>query len=106
MLENCNITFHQTYDVVNGKRKTMRLKVAHFCGVYQNVTRMAVSGAGDRNYTHAGDNKEVDAKEVQRPMGRDTSKRKGAASSTSSTSRNEEALARLMLNEYVGLNTP
>nr|GEZ94453.1 hypothetical protein [Tanacetum cinerariifolium] len=34
----------------NGKWKTVRTKVAQFCGVYDNVTRMTRSGAGDIDY--------------------------------------------------------
>ncbi|GKE59082.1 hypothetical protein Tco_1498267, partial [Tanacetum coccineum] len=42
--------------------------------------------------------------EVQRPMGRDTTKNKWAASSVSTTSGNDETLARLMVIEYANLN--
>ncbi|GJR60979.1 hypothetical protein Tco_1503141 [Tanacetum coccineum] len=41
----------QTYDMVLGKWKTVRLAVVQFCGVYNNVMRMAQkSGAGDKDY--------------------------------------------------------
>nr|GEW78587.1 hypothetical protein [Tanacetum cinerariifolium] len=41
----------RTYDMVVGKRKSLRLTVVRFCGVYDNVMRMAQeSGAGDEDY--------------------------------------------------------
>ncbi|GKB40416.1 hypothetical protein Tco_0885358 [Tanacetum coccineum] len=41
----------RTYDVVNGKWKTVRPSVARFCGVHANVLRRAHdSGAGDEDY--------------------------------------------------------
>ncbi|GKD20952.1 hypothetical protein Tco_1222655 [Tanacetum coccineum] len=52
MLEKYPITIRQTYDMVNGKWKTVRPKVAQICGVYHNVTRRALSGSGDGDYTH------------------------------------------------------
>nr|GEW34355.1 hypothetical protein [Tanacetum cinerariifolium] len=42
---------------------------------------------------------EEDVHEVQRPMGMDIAKKKGVTSTKSSTSSNEDALARLMVNE-------
>ncbi|GJY20515.1 ribonuclease H-like domain-containing protein [Tanacetum coccineum] len=53
----------------------------------------------------AGDNEEEEeeVQEVQRPMGRDRAKKKGAASMASSTSGNEDLLDRLMVNEFVDL---
>ncbi|GKC83460.1 RNA-directed DNA polymerase, eukaryota, reverse transcriptase zinc-binding domain protein, partial [Tanacetum coccineum] len=47
---NCPIAKRQTYDMVNGKWKTVRPKVAIFCGVYANTIRTYTSGAGDANY--------------------------------------------------------
>nr|GEZ73226.1 hypothetical protein [Tanacetum cinerariifolium] len=50
---------------------------------------------------------EDDAQELQRPIGRDKakgSKKKGARSSRSSSSMNDEALARLMVSELVTHN--
>ncbi|GJR16068.1 hypothetical protein Tco_0798720 [Tanacetum coccineum] len=96
----------------------VRTKAAQFCGVYDNTTQMSISGAGDGDYTQlaiteyqvkygvpftlVGDDEdeEEDVQEVQRPMGRDISKKKGEASMKSSTSSNEDASARLMVNEY------
>nr|GEV08757.1 hypothetical protein [Tanacetum cinerariifolium] len=52
----------------------------------------------------ARDDDEDDAQELQRPIGRDKakgSKKKGARSSRSSSSMNDEALARLMVSELV-----
>nr|GEV93973.1 hypothetical protein [Tanacetum cinerariifolium] len=40
----------RTYHMINGKWKTMRLKVASFCGVYDNVFWMECSGANDGDY--------------------------------------------------------
>ncbi|GJV91040.1 hypothetical protein Tco_1538853 [Tanacetum coccineum] len=41
----------RTYDMVCGKWKTVRPNVARFCGVHDNVARMAQeSGAGDEDY--------------------------------------------------------
>ncbi|GJZ29012.1 zinc finger BED domain-containing protein RICESLEEPER 2-like protein [Tanacetum coccineum] len=41
----------RTYDMMNGKWKTMRPNVAWFCGVYTNVIRRAhASGARDKDY--------------------------------------------------------
>ncbi|GKB23276.1 hypothetical protein Tco_0862677 [Tanacetum coccineum] len=51
MQKNCPITTHQTYDMVNGRWKNMRPKVAQFCGVYHNFTWRAVSEAKDEDYT-------------------------------------------------------
>ncbi|GJX96988.1 hypothetical protein Tco_0352786, partial [Tanacetum coccineum] len=74
MYTNCPITKRRTYDMINGKWKNMRTK--------------------------AGDNeeKEEEVQEVQRPMGRDRAKKKGAKSMASSTSGNDDLLDRLMVN--------
>nr|GEV86302.1 hypothetical protein [Tanacetum cinerariifolium] len=41
----------RTYDMMNGKWKTVRPNVAQFCGVYANVMRRAqTNGAGDEDY--------------------------------------------------------
>ncbi|GJU32749.1 CDPK-related kinase 3 [Tanacetum coccineum] len=40
----------RTYDWLNGKWKILHHKVAYFCGVYNNFTRRAYSGAGDGDY--------------------------------------------------------
>ncbi|GKD80290.1 hypothetical protein Tco_1342911 [Tanacetum coccineum] len=41
----------RTYDIVNGKWKTVRPNMAQFCGVHANIMRMAhASGAGDEHY--------------------------------------------------------
>ncbi|GKD74882.1 ABC transporter I family member 11, chloroplastic [Tanacetum coccineum] len=39
------------YDMVNGKWKIVRAKVAQFCGVYDHDIQMSVSGFGDGDYT-------------------------------------------------------
>ena len=48
ILENMHkifpLTHRRTYDMINDKLKTMRPKVAQFCGVYYNIFRTAVSG--------------------------------------------------------------
>ncbi|GJR93034.1 hypothetical protein Tco_0265208 [Tanacetum coccineum] len=42
---------HRTYDMINGKGKTVRPNVARFCGVYANFMRRTQdSGAGDEDY--------------------------------------------------------
>lgn len=41
----------RTYNMVNSKWKMVRPNVARFCGVYNNLKRMApMSGAGDKDY--------------------------------------------------------
>ncbi|GKF59709.1 RNA-directed DNA polymerase, eukaryota, partial [Tanacetum coccineum] len=50
MHETCPITKRRTYDMVNGKWKTVRPKVASFCGVYANTILTYTSGAGDADY--------------------------------------------------------
>ncbi|GJT81853.1 hypothetical protein Tco_1056195 [Tanacetum coccineum] len=137
MQKNYPITNCRTCDMIDREWKTMRPKVAQFCGVYHNVNRRAKwrevvipdfekkqleknnkyksSSFGSFNTTQplegsfnlnveAGEDEKDDVHEVQRPMGMDRAKKKGVASSTSSTSENEEALARLMVNEYATLN--
>ncbi|GKA90746.1 hypothetical protein Tco_0812616 [Tanacetum coccineum] len=54
----------------------------------------------------AGYDKEGEVQEVQRLMGMDTAKKKTTASSTSSASGNEEALARFIVSEYASFNEP
>ncbi|GJW96030.1 clathrin heavy chain 2-like protein [Tanacetum coccineum] len=49
--KNCPITRRRTYDMINENYKTMRLKLVAVCGMYHNVTRMAISEAEDENYT-------------------------------------------------------
>nr|GEX06757.1 hypothetical protein [Tanacetum cinerariifolium] len=72
MQEICPITQCRTYDMVNGKWKTMRLKVCTFYGVYANTIRT------------------------------DQAKRKMKAGSASSASSFDmEALAKMMASEYV-----
>ncbi|GKE42381.1 hypothetical protein Tco_1469665, partial [Tanacetum coccineum] len=62
------------------------------------------SRAGSFNLnTQAGDDEEEDVQEVQRPISTDMTKKKAMASSTSSKFGNEDALARLMVTEYVDL---
>ncbi|GJS62808.1 nucleotide-binding alpha-beta plait domain-containing protein [Tanacetum coccineum] len=46
------VTGVRTYDSLNEKWKNLRRKMAHFCGVYNNATRRAQSGAGHGYYTH------------------------------------------------------
>nr|GEY62048.1 hypothetical protein [Tanacetum cinerariifolium] len=68
--------------------------------------KMSQSRAASFNLnTRARDDKdeEEDVQEVQQPMGRDIAKKKGVTSTKSSASSNEDALARLMVNEYVDL---
>ncbi|GJW14090.1 RNA-directed DNA polymerase, eukaryota [Tanacetum coccineum] len=50
MQETCLIIKRQTYDMVNEKWKTVRLKVASFCGVYANTILTYTSGVGDVDY--------------------------------------------------------
>ncbi|GJU69016.1 reverse transcriptase domain-containing protein [Tanacetum coccineum] len=50
MHATCPITKRRTYDMVNVKWKTVRPKVASFCGVYANTIRTYTSGAGGANY--------------------------------------------------------
>ncbi|GKD99676.1 hypothetical protein Tco_1387660 [Tanacetum coccineum] len=50
MHETCPITKRQTYNMVNRKWKTVRPKVASFCGVYANTILTYTSGAGDADY--------------------------------------------------------
>ncbi|GJR93029.1 hypothetical protein Tco_0265203 [Tanacetum coccineum] len=124
---------HRTYDMINGKGKTVRLNVAQFCGVYANVMRRTQeSGAGDEDYyaralldyeaehgmsftprycwevikvwdasinlnVDVGDDEEDEVQELRRPMRKDKVKglkKKGPRSSGSSSSTNDEALAR------------
>ncbi|GKG40591.1 hypothetical protein Tco_0467368, partial [Tanacetum coccineum] len=47
------------------------------------------------------EDEEEDVQEVQRPMGRDISKKKGETSMKSSTSSNEDASARLMPTDHL-----
>ncbi|GKE61859.1 hypothetical protein Tco_1512226 [Tanacetum coccineum] len=133
----------RTYDMVNGKWKTVRLNVARFCGVHTNVMRKAhASGARDEDYfattvldyeaefgkkygkrykiaefssfntesgdasinlnVDVGDDEEDEVQELARLMGRDKAKglkKKGAGSSGSSSSMNDEALVRLIVFE-------
>ncbi|GKA19904.1 hypothetical protein Tco_0699819 [Tanacetum coccineum] len=56
--------------------------------------------------TQAVDDKEEDVQEVQRPMGIEMTNNKAAASSKSSACGNEDALAKLMVNEYADLTQP
>ncbi|GJW58775.1 hypothetical protein Tco_0105506 [Tanacetum coccineum] len=57
-------------------------------------------------YVEAGGEEEEEVQEVQRPIDWDKAKKKAATSSASSTSGNEEVLARLMISEYAILNEP
>ncbi|GKF33913.1 RNA-directed DNA polymerase, eukaryota, partial [Tanacetum coccineum] len=50
MHETCPFSQRRTYDMVNGKWKTVRPKVCTFCGVYGNVILTYTSGASDTNY--------------------------------------------------------
>ncbi|GJY20489.1 RNA-directed DNA polymerase, eukaryota [Tanacetum coccineum] len=50
MQETCLITQRLTYDMVNGKWKTMRPKVCTFYGVYANTIRTYTSVAIDADY--------------------------------------------------------
>ncbi|GJW73534.1 zinc finger BED domain-containing protein RICESLEEPER 2-like protein [Tanacetum coccineum] len=68
-------------------------------------TSQSTKGSLNMNM-QCGDDKENDVQEVQRPMGRDTTKNKWAASSASTTSGNDETLARLMVIKYANLNNP
>ncbi|GJS33886.1 hypothetical protein Tco_0532268 [Tanacetum coccineum] len=52
------------------------------------------------------DDEEEDMIEVQQPMSKDKAKKKASTSSASSASGNEEALARVMVNEHVYLTAP
>ncbi|GKC60799.1 hypothetical protein Tco_1088397, partial [Tanacetum coccineum] len=65
MQTNYHITNCQTYDMINGKWKTVRTKVAQFC--------------------EAGGDEEEDVQDVQRPMGRDKAKKKTSTSMTMRT---------------------
>ncbi|GJY45580.1 reverse transcriptase domain, reverse transcriptase zinc-binding domain protein [Tanacetum coccineum] len=61
-----------------------------------------VPGAGNFNLNkQARDDEEEDVQEVQRPMGKDRAKNKLAVSSASSTSSNEDALTKLMVNDLL-----
>nr|GEZ24454.1 hypothetical protein [Tanacetum cinerariifolium] len=66
---------------------------------FQTLKQRDRKSTGD---TKAVDDEEEEVQEVQRPMGRDKNKR--ATSYASPTSGNEEALARLMVNEYTMIN--
>ncbi|GJY02351.1 hypothetical protein Tco_0360503 [Tanacetum coccineum] len=115
-----NVTGGQTYDSLNEKWKTLRPKVAQFYGVYNNTIRRAMSGTGDGDYTKKalqdivlnmeyrlhffmqgsfnlnmkdGNDEENRMQEVQRPMGRDGSKKKVRASKATFTADIDEALA-------------
>ncbi|GKA61516.1 RNA-directed DNA polymerase, eukaryota [Tanacetum coccineum] len=50
MYATYSITRLQTYDMINDKWKTVRPKVATFCGVSDNVFRMYSSGDNDEYY--------------------------------------------------------
>nr|GEX74556.1 Ty3/gypsy retrotransposon protein [Tanacetum cinerariifolium] len=50
MHETCPITHRRTYDMVNGKWKTVRLKVCTFGGVYANIIQTHTSGDSDSDY--------------------------------------------------------
>ncbi|GJS89590.1 glutathione S-transferase T3-like protein [Tanacetum coccineum] len=50
MHDTCPITQRRTYDMVNGKWKTVRPKICTFCGVYANAVQMYTSGASDTDY--------------------------------------------------------
>ncbi|GKC11165.1 RNA-directed DNA polymerase, eukaryota [Tanacetum coccineum] len=50
MHETCPITQRRTYDMVNGKWRTVRSKVCTFCGVYANAIQTYTSGASDSDY--------------------------------------------------------
>ncbi|GKB66935.1 RNA-directed DNA polymerase, eukaryota [Tanacetum coccineum] len=50
MQETYPITQRRTYDMVNGKWKTVRSKVCTFCGVYAYTIRTYTSGASNANY--------------------------------------------------------
>nr|GEU97392.1 hypothetical protein [Tanacetum cinerariifolium] len=52
MHETCLITHRRTYDMVNGKWKTVRPKVCTFCGVYVNAIQTYTNGASDSDYLH------------------------------------------------------
>ncbi|GJT89368.1 hypothetical protein Tco_1071085 [Tanacetum coccineum] len=92
---------------VKGHNDTARRSTDAFTDFSQ--LEMSISGAGDGDYNQlaiaeyqveygAGDDKdeEEDVQEVRQPIGRDIAKKKGEASTTSSTSCNEDAL----VNEF------
>ncbi|GJX35894.1 hypothetical protein Tco_0247451 [Tanacetum coccineum] len=107
----------RTYNMINGKWKTVRPNVAQFCGTYANVMRRVhESGARDEDYY----NRALLNYEAEQGMqftlchcwemrcmkfddnGQGQSaclRKKGPRSSGSSSSMNDEALARLMVFE-------
>nr|GEY73550.1 hypothetical protein [Tanacetum cinerariifolium] len=121
MHETCPITKRQTYDMVSEKWKTMRPKVASFCGVYANTILTYTSGADEADYLQIAmidyhveyivsftlfhcyeeEDKEVEEVRRPRPMGRDQAKRKTKAGSvgSSASSFDVEAFAKMMANE-------
>ncbi|GJU26762.1 hypothetical protein Tco_1165383, partial [Tanacetum coccineum] len=147
MHETCPVTKRRTYDMVNGKWKTVRSKVASFCDVYDNTILTYTSRAGDADYlqramtdyhrksstiyaregekknkryklsdsssfntkesgegsinlsTTVGD-EEDEVDEVCRPRQAKRKTKAGSATSSSS-SFDVEALAKMMANEYV-----
>ncbi|GKE39906.1 hypothetical protein Tco_1463311, partial [Tanacetum coccineum] len=54
----------------------------------------------------ARDEEGEEVQEVRRPIGMDRTKKKAVASTTSSTTDTDEALARLMVSEYAFQNEP
>nr|GEW18550.1 hypothetical protein [Tanacetum cinerariifolium] len=99
----------RTYDMVNGKWKTVRSNVARFCGVHANVMRRAQSNHSFRvpyvdqevlnfltNQNAAERSKTSGSRDKAKGL-----KKKGAGSLGSSLSMNDEALARLMVSELV-----
>ncbi|GKC59687.1 hypothetical protein Tco_1087285 [Tanacetum coccineum] len=96
----------QTYDMLNGNWKMVRPNMARFFGVHANVMRIAqASRPGDEDYfatTLLDYEAEFGVPFTLRHCWEDKvkgSKKKGARSSKSSTSMNDEALARLMVSE-------
>nr|GEZ40695.1 hypothetical protein [Tanacetum cinerariifolium] len=97
--------------MINGKWKIVHPNVAQFCRVYANQ-RYKTSGSSSFNIefgdasinlnVDVGDGEKDEVQELQIPIGRNKAKglkKKGLRSSRSSSSTNEEALARLMVFE-------
>ncbi|GKD32141.1 hypothetical protein Tco_1242919 [Tanacetum coccineum] len=90
---------------MNGKWKTVRPDVVLYCGVYGNaMRRLRESGASDADYyTRVLMDYEAETvEEIRRPMGRDKAKDdaiKNESRASGSSSMNDEALARLMVND-------
>nr|GEV78362.1 hypothetical protein [Tanacetum cinerariifolium] len=112
MHANYPIAKCRTYDMLNGKWKTIRLKVASFLCVYDNFLRMACSGASDGDFLQKAQT------EYQVEYGilitlfvaeKDQAKRKGKVTMSSTSLAagvDVEVLARLMVNENAMANDP